>query len=304
MTNEQIDRLLSTRIPGGSEARDWFLPHETERGLDNVRDVVRRIVAKAIQMRSRESVRNELIEEYRNWNRAQGLNLGSADEHIHDERLTHAQRDWLRDFNRRWDENEDGRSTVRAPEFFAVIRLGDHTEVTGFDDEGEAEAYLAARLSQIDQTNEVYFEDVIPFRIFNSAEFAATFKGYKSMTVEDGNLAGEQTKNDILTKMRALVAFNPALAAPMAALCQVDPGGVCMLATQRYYTFDVEGEEAVFTIEMRRRIENALGFNFMEVTYPGYEGETALAFPDGLADVAKAYLDEVEHDDSPKMRGV
>ena len=45
MTNETIDRLLSAPIPGGSQARDWFLPHDTERGLENVRDVVRRLVA-------------------------------------------------------------------------------------------------------------------------------------------------------------------------------------------------------------------------------------------------------------------
>lgn len=45
MTNEEVDRLLSTAIPGGSQARDWFLPHDTKRGLENVRDVVRRLVA-------------------------------------------------------------------------------------------------------------------------------------------------------------------------------------------------------------------------------------------------------------------
>lgn len=42
--NERIDRILSTRIPGGSEARDWFLPHDTERGLENVRTVVRLMI--------------------------------------------------------------------------------------------------------------------------------------------------------------------------------------------------------------------------------------------------------------------
>ena len=47
MTDEYIDKLLSTAIPGGSQARDWFLPHDTKRGLENVRDVVRRIVAAA-----------------------------------------------------------------------------------------------------------------------------------------------------------------------------------------------------------------------------------------------------------------
>ena len=45
MTDKEIDRLLSTPIPGGSQARDWFLPHDTERGLANVRDVVLRLVA-------------------------------------------------------------------------------------------------------------------------------------------------------------------------------------------------------------------------------------------------------------------
>lgn len=44
MKTELIDKLLSTRIPGGSEARDWFLPHEQERGLENVREVVRLMI--------------------------------------------------------------------------------------------------------------------------------------------------------------------------------------------------------------------------------------------------------------------
>ena len=37
MTNEEVDRILSARVPGWSEVRDWFLPHETDRGLENVR---------------------------------------------------------------------------------------------------------------------------------------------------------------------------------------------------------------------------------------------------------------------------
>lgn len=47
---------------------------------------------------------NKLVEEYREWNKSQGLNLGSADEHLHDESLTEAQRAWLRDFSNRWDQ--------------------------------------------------------------------------------------------------------------------------------------------------------------------------------------------------------
>lgn len=44
LTDREVDRILSTRIPGGSYARDWFLPHYTKKGLENVRDVVRAIV--------------------------------------------------------------------------------------------------------------------------------------------------------------------------------------------------------------------------------------------------------------------
>ena len=46
MTNEEVDRILSARVQGGSEVRDWFLPHETDRGLENVRNIVR-IIASA-----------------------------------------------------------------------------------------------------------------------------------------------------------------------------------------------------------------------------------------------------------------
>jgi hypothetical protein len=45
-----------------------------------------------------------LTREYAAWNKAQGLNLGSADEHMFDETLTEGQREWLRDFSRRWED--------------------------------------------------------------------------------------------------------------------------------------------------------------------------------------------------------
>lgn len=47
LSDEQIDRLLSAQVPGGSAARDWFLPHDTERGAANVRDVVRALIGGA-----------------------------------------------------------------------------------------------------------------------------------------------------------------------------------------------------------------------------------------------------------------
>jgi hypothetical protein len=46
---------------------------------------------------------NSLTSEYKAWNKAQGLNLGSADEHLFDESLTAEQRKWLRDFSQRWE---------------------------------------------------------------------------------------------------------------------------------------------------------------------------------------------------------
>lgn len=47
LTDSEVDYLLNVYIPGGYTVRDWFLPHENERALDNVRDVIRSIVAAA-----------------------------------------------------------------------------------------------------------------------------------------------------------------------------------------------------------------------------------------------------------------
>lgn len=44
LSDEAVDRILSTHIPGGSQARWWFLPHDLPQGLANVRDVVRRML--------------------------------------------------------------------------------------------------------------------------------------------------------------------------------------------------------------------------------------------------------------------
>lgn len=43
LTDEEVDKALSARVPGGSEVRDWFLPHDTGQGLANIRTVVRAI---------------------------------------------------------------------------------------------------------------------------------------------------------------------------------------------------------------------------------------------------------------------
>lgn len=50
---------------------------------------------------------NALIREYDAWNKVNGLNLGSADEHHHDESLTAEQRTYVRSFSRRWESAEE-----------------------------------------------------------------------------------------------------------------------------------------------------------------------------------------------------
>lgn len=49
LTDAQVDKMLRARIPGGSEASHWFLPHEQPKGLANVRDVVRAMHSAAPQ---------------------------------------------------------------------------------------------------------------------------------------------------------------------------------------------------------------------------------------------------------------
>jgi hypothetical protein len=45
-----------------------------------------------------------LVRVYGSWCQKEGLHLGSALEHLHDEALTDAQRRWLADFVRRWED--------------------------------------------------------------------------------------------------------------------------------------------------------------------------------------------------------
>lgn len=47
-----------------------------------------------------------LTAEYNAWNEKEGLNLGSADEHLFDPSLTEEQRVWLGDFVQRWEDAE------------------------------------------------------------------------------------------------------------------------------------------------------------------------------------------------------
>lgn len=53
-----------------------------------------------------------LTQEYESWNKVQGLSLGSADEHLHDESLSQSQRAWLRNFSQRWESVEQFESNT------------------------------------------------------------------------------------------------------------------------------------------------------------------------------------------------
>ena len=47
VTERQIDLALRARIPGGSNAEDWFLPHESKKAKANIRDVVKAMLSAA-----------------------------------------------------------------------------------------------------------------------------------------------------------------------------------------------------------------------------------------------------------------
>lgn len=46
--------------------------------------------------------------EYAQWNKDNGLSLGSADEHYHDASLTKEQLAWVRNFSDRWERVSRG----------------------------------------------------------------------------------------------------------------------------------------------------------------------------------------------------
>lgn len=60
-------------------------------------------IGEGVYTMASEGALNRLIAEYEAWNKAQGLELGSADEHLFDENLTSEQREWLRVFCERWE---------------------------------------------------------------------------------------------------------------------------------------------------------------------------------------------------------
>ncbi|VWC49314.1 hypothetical protein BLA13014_07581 [Burkholderia aenigmatica] len=59
-------------------------------------------------------------------------------------------------------------------------------------------------------------------------------------------------------------------------VAQKGAGGITRLITSTYFTFQVEGEELVFTEELRAQVEAKLGEPLVERVFAGLEGEVAL----------------------------
>ena len=80
-----------------------------------------------------------LIGEYGNWLRSQGLELGSADEHLFDTALTSAQRLWLHDFCARWDAELERQRIINESRAAAAAGLVGASDADLRDDDIAAE---------------------------------------------------------------------------------------------------------------------------------------------------------------------
>lgn len=92
-----------------------------------------------------------LTAEYTAWNKANGLDLGSADEHLFDDDLTEEQRAWLVDFSERWQQaspyfGNNGMSSRKLDDADEVLLLRGPKEWADFiaDNDGGAGLDLSA----------------------------------------------------------------------------------------------------------------------------------------------------------------
>jgi hypothetical protein len=64
-------------------------------------------------------------------------------------------------------------------------------------------------------------------------------------------------------------------------LLQENPGGITRIATSKFYTYHLEGDDFLFSDERRAEIEQALGARLVPKVYaPKYALETALSVPE------------------------
>lgn len=91
-----------------------------------------------------------LTAEYAAWNKANGLNLGSADEHLFDDDLTEAQLSWLTRFCARWEhaaEVERGQARITNDAFLYVWGPHDWTIIGPFPSQSAALAWGTERFA-------------------------------------------------------------------------------------------------------------------------------------------------------------
>lgn len=73
-------------------------------------------------------------------------------------------------------------------------------------------------------------------------------------------------------------------------LLRENPGGISRLATSKFFEYELEGDQVIFSEESRAFIEAAIGTPLEEVQYPGFALETALAVPPPQRDELAAFL--------------
>lgn len=81
----------------------------------------------------------------------------------------------------------------------------------------------------------------------------------------------------------------------LRALLRTSPGGVTKLMGAAHFTYEDRGEDVLFND--RQAVEKAIGAQLVEVRYPGYEAETALAVPAEAVSAAEALLARLEQAD-------
>ena len=137
-----IEQVTPEWPPAAQREGRWHLLIERDEYItDNLASLEQRLYEWALGSGYGESGHDcldALCEEYADWNKAEGLSLGSADEHLFDADLSEAQREWLADFCKR---HEIAAREIPAPalarqlaaKWVWRIGLGFHPDTRGKD---------------------------------------------------------------------------------------------------------------------------------------------------------------------------
>lgn len=99
------------------------------------------------------------------------------------------------------------------------------------------------------------------------------------------------TMSTINVPMMIALLSEPGGTEVLEKLLQQNPGGVTRLPVGLgYFTYDIEGDDVIFTDETRQEIEAALGVQLQERAYPAYRMETALDVPEPQRTAVAGFL--------------